>query len=151
MFELSDSDKGRDFTRNPSNKTRKKSLSFTKKKQQPNTITPEDQLDYLCRKGTLLEAEKALDSMFQQGTTKMKMKRSTYLNLLESCIDSGSVNLGRILHARFGLFLPQPDVFVETKLLSMYAKCGCLADARKVFDSMRERNLYTWSAMIGAY
>ncbi|XP_018491891.2 pentatricopeptide repeat-containing protein At1g19720 [Raphanus sativus] len=133
-------------------KSRKKSLSFTKKKQQPNTITPEDQLDYLCRNGTLLEAEKALDSMFQQGgTTKMKMKRSTYLNLLESCIDSGSVHLGRILHARFGLFLPQPDVFVETKLLSMYAKCGCLADARKVFDSMRERNLYTWSAMIGAY
>ncbi|KAF2546531.1 hypothetical protein F2Q70_00020192 [Brassica cretica] len=126
-------------------KSRKKNLSFVKKKQP--IITPDEQLDYLCRNGSLLEAEKALDSMFQQGT---KMKRSTYLNLLESCIDSGSVHLGRILHARFDQ-LPQPDVFVETKLLSMYAKCGCLVDARKVFDSMRERNLYTWSAMIGAY
>ncbi|CAH8252879.1 unnamed protein product [Arabidopsis lyrata] len=126
-------------------KSRKKNLSFTKKKE-PNII-PDEQLDYLCRNGSLLEAEKALDSLFQQGS---KVKRSTYLNLLESCIDSGSIHLGRILHARFGLF-PEPDVFVETKLLSMYAKCGCLVDARKVFDSMRERNLYTWSAMIGAY
>ncbi|KAE8659885.1 Beta-galactosidase 5 isoform 1 [Hibiscus syriacus] len=33
----------------------------------------------------------------------------------------------------------------------MYAKCGSFADARKVFDKMSEKNLYTWSAMIGAY
>lgn len=33
----------------------------------------------------------------------------------------------------------------------MYAKCGCLDEARKVFDEMSERNLFTWSAMIGAY
>lgn len=33
----------------------------------------------------------------------------------------------------------------------MYAKCGSLEDARKVFDEMPERNLITWSAMIGGY
>uniref|UniRef100_A0A1J3EET1 Pentatricopeptide repeat-containing protein n=1 Tax=Noccaea caerulescens TaxID=107243 RepID=A0A1J3EET1_NOCCA len=126
-------------------KSRKKNLSFVKKKEP--IIIPDEELYYLCRNGSLLEAEKAIDSIFQQGT---KVKRSTYLNLLESCIDSGSIHLGRILHARVGLF-PEPDVFLETKLLSMYAKCGGLVDARKVFDSMRERNLYTWSAMIGAY
>lgn len=31
----------------------------------------------------------------------------------------------------------------------MYSKCGSLVEARKVFDTMRERNLFTWSAMIG--
>lgn len=40
--------------------------------------------------------------------------------------------------------------FAETKLVSMYAKCGSLGEARKVFDGMQERNLFTWSAMIGA-
>lgn len=40
---------------------------------------------------------------------------------------------------------------METKLVSLYAKCGTLEDARKVFDGMSERNLYTWSAMIGGY
>lgn len=40
--------------------------------------------------------------------------------------------------------------FVETKLVSMYAKCGCFDDARRVFDEIRDRNLFTWSAIIGA-
>ncbi|CAN1194967.1 Pentatricopeptide repeat-containing protein At1g19720, partial [Linum perenne] len=42
------------------------------------------------------------------------------------------------------------SVFVWTKLVGMYAKCGSFVDARKVFDGMRERNLYTWSAIIAA-
>lgn len=56
--------------------------------------------------------------------------------------------MGREFHARIGL-VKEVNPFVETKLVSMYAKGGCLDDARKVFDAMRERNLYTWSAMIG--
>lgn len=42
------------------------------------------------------------------------------------------------------------DPFTEIKLIGMYAKCGSLEDAYKVFDEMPERNLYAWSAMIGA-
>lgn len=57
--------------------------------------------------------------------------------------------MGRELHARIGL-VKEVNSFVETKLVSMYAKCGYLDNARKVFDEMRERNLYAWSAMIGA-
>ncbi|KAJ0614119.1 putative tetratricopeptide-like helical domain superfamily [Helianthus annuus] len=33
----------------------------------------------------------------------------------------------------------------------MYAKCGELDRAKKVFDRMRKRNVITWSSMIGAY
>ncbi|XP_071924476.1 pentatricopeptide repeat-containing protein At1g19720 isoform X2 [Coffea arabica] len=35
-------------------------------------------------------------------------------------------------------------------IVGMYAKCGSLEDAYKMFDEMSERNLYAWSAMIGA-
>lgn len=71
------------------------------------------------------------------------------MNLLQSCIDKDCILVGRELHARIGL-VGKVDPFVETKLVSMYAKCGHLEEARKVFDEMRERNLFTWSAMIGA-
>ncbi|XP_010533552.1 PREDICTED: pentatricopeptide repeat-containing protein At1g19720 [Tarenaya hassleriana] len=125
--------------------TRKKTISFVKNKHQ--LVMSDEQLVYFCRNGRLLEAEGALESISRNGS---KVNRSTYIDLLELCIGSGSIDLGRILHARIDLVL-EPDVFVETKLVGMYAKCGCLADARKVFDSMRERNLYAWSAMIGAY
>ncbi|MCD7473577.1 Pentatricopeptide repeat-containing protein, partial [Datura stramonium] len=40
--------------------------------------------------------------------------------------------------------------FIETKLLGMYSKCGSLQEAYEMFDQMRRRDLFAWSAMIGA-
>ncbi|KAG6469213.1 pentatricopeptide repeat-containing protein At1g19720-like [Zingiber officinale] len=74
----------------------------------------------------------------------------TYISLLQSCIDSDSIGLGCRLHASIASVRDR-DVFVDTKLVSMYAKCGSLDDARRVFDGMGQRNLFAWSAMIGAY
>lgn len=88
-----------------------------------------------------------LDSIAQNGC---KLGTHTFNRLLECCIRVNSVRFGRELHARLHL-VDEVNPFVETKLVSMYAKCGCLDDARKVFDEMSERNLFTWSAMIGAY
>ncbi|KAF7037040.1 hypothetical protein CFC21_047517 [Triticum aestivum] len=57
-------------------------------------------------------------------------------------------------HALHGLASKTPfagDVFVWSAVLDMYAKCGNLADARRVFDEMPERNVVSWSALIGGY
>ncbi|KAK7300936.1 hypothetical protein RJT34_11789 [Clitoria ternatea] len=104
------------------------------------------QLNQLCVNGPLSEAVTILDTMAQQGS---KVRPITYMKLLQCCIDSECIWVGRELHARIGL-VGKLNPFVETKLVSMYAKCGHLEEARKVFDEMRERNLFTWSAMIGA-
>ncbi|CAN1127090.1 Pentatricopeptide repeat-containing protein At1g19720 [Linum perenne] len=101
-------------------------------------------LTYLCRNERLSDAVNALDSLAQA-----KLKTATLIELLQSCIDSKSLDLGRKIHARIDLAEDQ-SVFVWTKLVGMYAKCGSFVDARKVFDGMRERNLYTWSAIIAA-
>ncbi|GMH23399.1 hypothetical protein Nepgr_025242 [Nepenthes gracilis] len=125
----------------------KATFSLTKTQQ---TMTPkitDAHLHYLCRTGRFNEVITALDAISQDGR---KVKSSTFTQLLDCCIEHNSIQLGRELHARVCLvdeILP----FVETKLVSMYAKCGSLVDARKVFDEMSERNLYSWSAMIGAY
>ena len=33
----------------------------------------------------------------------------------------------------------------------MYSKCGCLEDARKVFDQVLERNTVSWNARLLGY
>ena len=38
---------------------------------------------------------------------------------------------------------------VGTALVNMYAKGGCIDDARLVFDRMEDRNVITWNVMIG--
>lgn len=110
-----------------------------------NSRITDTQLNYLCYKHRLNEAIDVLDSIAQYG---FKVKPNTFARLLQTCIDMKSINLGREFHKRIDLVNVEP--FIETKLVSMYAKCGSLEDARKVFDEMRERNLFTWSAMVGA-
>ncbi|OWM80880.1 pentatricopeptide repeat-containing protein At1g19720 [Punica granatum] len=101
----------------------------------------------LSHKGRLVEAVEALDFLARTG---LKINPDTYTDLLDRCIDENSLHLGRRLHSLIHL-VEVPAPFVETKLVSMYAKCGSLEEARKVFNGMRERNLFTWSAMIGAF
>ncbi|KAJ8426955.1 hypothetical protein Cgig2_033236 [Carnegiea gigantea] len=43
------------------------------------------------------------------------------------------------------------DPFVSSALMDTYAKCSETHDARKLFDRMPERDLVTWTAMIGAH
>ncbi|KAM7263269.1 hypothetical protein ACFE04_000952 [Oxalis oulophora] len=43
------------------------------------------------------------------------------------------------------------DVFVMTALVDMYAKCGAINTARKLFDMMENRHVITWNAMIDGY
>ncbi|KAK1439810.1 hypothetical protein QVD17_05631 [Tagetes erecta] len=43
------------------------------------------------------------------------------------------------------------DVFVGSSVVDMYAKCGKIEDARKVFDEMPMRNVVSWSGMIYGY
>lgn len=43
------------------------------------------------------------------------------------------------------------NVFVVNALIGMFGKWGVVEDARKVFDSAVDRDLYSWNSMIGAY
>lgn len=127
-----------------SSKSNKSNLLF---KRKPDYRYPDSRLNYLCKNGRVNEAVQVLDSIVKQGSKVIRP--NTFIDLLDTCIDTNSIDLGRKLHACIDL-VTETSVFVETKLVSMYAKCGYFSDARDVFDKMRVRNLYTWSAMIGA-
>lgn len=43
------------------------------------------------------------------------------------------------------------DLFVSSALIDMYSKCGHLNDARKLFDEIPNRNVVSWTSMIGGY
>lgn len=40
---------------------------------------------------------------------------------------------------------------MQTKLLQMYARCGCLGNAVQMFEDMPGRNLYSWIAILNLY
>ncbi|RCV28404.1 hypothetical protein SETIT_5G402800v2 [Setaria italica] len=59
--------------------------------------------------------------------------------------------LGRSLHAEALKSAFARDLLVGTTLVSMYCKCGALADARRAFDEVPDRNVVTCNALLAGY
>ncbi|KAL5744033.1 hypothetical protein ACOSQ2_027149 [Xanthoceras sorbifolium] len=69
----------------------------------------------------------------------------------KSCAILGRIDVGGSIHCLAVKTGYEGDVFVGSSLIDMYAKCGDLKIARKVFDEMPERNVVSWSGMIYGY
>lgn len=77
-----------------------------------------------------------------------ELDETTMVVLLSSCVEMGSLSLGRWAHFQVigkGMVL---NCQLGTALVDMYAKCGDLHSAGLVFDRMEVRNVWSWSAMI---
>ena len=62
------------------------------------------------------------------------------------CLFVGQQVHGSIVKTGYG-----GSVYSGSALLDMYAKCGTMVDARKVFDGLGERNTVSWNALISGY
>ncbi|KAK1388795.1 Vegetative storage protein [Heracleum sosnowskyi] len=78
----------------------------------------------------------------------VRPSKYTYPFVLKACAGLEAVGDGRLVHDHAERNGFDKDVFVSTALVDFYVKCGCLGDARKVFDGMCERDVVAWNAMI---
>ena len=67
------------------------------------------------------------------------------------CIERRALRVGRPVHARMVAAGYRPALYLATRLVIMYARCGALGDARNVLDGMPKRNVVSWTAMISGY
>ncbi|WOK95275.1 hypothetical protein Cni_G03982 [Canna indica] len=74
-----------------------------------------------------------------------------YDALLSACIDRRALRAGQRVHAHMIKSRFLPAVYLATRLLIMYVKCGALDDARHMLEAMPERNIVSWTAMISGY
>ncbi|KAL6962292.1 hypothetical protein U1Q18_037249 [Sarracenia purpurea var. burkii] len=72
--------------------------------------------------------------------------------LLQSFSTHHWIRQGRQLHL---VFLKRgvlgSVVTIGNRLLQMYARCGYLSDAQRLFDEMSQRNCFTWNTLIEGY
>eukprot|EP01018_Ginkgo_biloba_P032088 Gb_22772 [translate_table: standard] len=100
----------------------------------------------LCSQGQLKEALHILHVIDQC------VNPSVYASLLQGCVNKRALQEGKLIHAHIiQTGFECEDIYLGTILLTLYAKCGRLVDARRVLDQMPRRNAVSWTVMITAY
>lgn len=75
----------------------------------------------------------------------------TFPFVLKACSALSAIEEGRNIHEHAIRTGWETDVFVGAALIDMYAKCGCVGNAREVFDKIEERDAVLWNSMLAAY
>ncbi|KAJ0054225.1 hypothetical protein Pint_00747 [Pistacia integerrima] len=76
----------------------------------------------------------------------------TYPLVLKACSGLNDLEQGRSIQGHILLDDANGDmkrnIYVDCAMIDMFAKCGSLNEAKKVFEEMPKRDLVSWSAMI---
>ncbi|KAM0983721.1 hypothetical protein ACFX2C_011229 [Malus domestica] len=96
--------------------------------------------------GFVAEGVKVYSLMLRDGPDNLN--RITFSTMLVLSSTQGCVNLGRQLHGQIVKFGFESYVFVGSPLVDMYSKAGLILDAKRVFDSISERNVVMYNTLI---
>lgn len=107
-------------------------------------------IDAYARIRRPMEALSLFTQMMAEG---IKPTEITILSILPAISNMGNLDTGKSIHthiekSHFSTF----DIRVGNSLIDMYAKCGCIENALRVFEDMADRrNLVSWTSMISAF
>jgi pentatricopeptide repeat protein len=72
----------------------------------------------------------------------------TVVGALNACVSLVALEEGRSIYQQIIQSGCESVTFVGNSLVDMYAKCGSMEDACKVFNKMSSHNVVSWNAMI---
>ncbi|CAN6457706.1 unnamed protein product [Victoria cruziana] len=94
------------------------------------------------------EVQEAFRILHQVLEQRIKPNQFIYSTLFSGSSKISSLEIGKQIHShgiRSGLFHDGP---VNNSLITMYASCGCITEARKIFESVSKPTVASYNAMI---
>lgn len=98
-----------------------------------------------------MQSEMALGLFNGMLVEGIRPNQVTFLGVVDACSNFAALSEGQQVHQMICKTSFQFDTFVNSSLMNLYAKCGEIRLARKVFDLSREKDLISWNGMIAAY
>jgi pentatricopeptide repeat protein len=112
---------------------------------QLNIFSWNKKLERYIKAGKPEKTMELFQKMQQEGVTP---DRFTFVPVLNACANLQALEEGRHVHKQVLQAGFEHDVFVGNSLIDMYAKCGSMDDAWRVFKKMPSLTVVSWSAMI---
>ena len=103
--------------------------------------------DGYAQNGLSDEAMLLFNAMKVEGVNPDKI---TLIGMLSAAASIGALDFGKSIEAYALERSLQHDIYVGTALIDLYAKCGSMDNALRVFERMSQKNEVSWNAMISA-
>ncbi|XP_030523686.1 putative pentatricopeptide repeat-containing protein At3g47840 [Rhodamnia argentea] len=72
-------------------------------------------------------------------------------SILSVCGNMAILDSGKQLHAHVLLIGLEHTPMIQSALINMYGKCGCVKEASQIFDVATSTDIISWTAMINEY
>ncbi|CAK9139411.1 unnamed protein product [Ilex paraguariensis] len=95
--------------------------------------------------------EEALAVFFQMREEGCIPNQFTFASVLDACASLCFLEYGYQIHGLLYKVGLNTDRCIESALIDMYAKCGSIALAAKVFESISKPDVVSWTAIISSY
>lgn len=73
---------------------------------------------------------------------------TTFSSLISACVRVKAIYAAKQVHVHVRINGLEKNEFLQTKLVNMYAACGAIEDAKKVFDEIGVTSVYPWNALL---
>ncbi len=97
------------------------------------------------------QGHKALELFQQMQQESVEPDKVTFMGVVNACASVAALEEGRHVEQQIIQCGCDSDDFVGSSLIDMYAKCGSIEDACRVFNKMPTCDIVSWNAMLQGY
>ncbi|KAL6884511.1 hypothetical protein ACP4OV_010447 [Aristida adscensionis] len=98
------------------------------------------------------EADTAARMFLQMHAAGFLPTEFTFVGVLNACSDMGALEVAKQAHGLMVKLGFEMQVYVKSALVDMYAKCGCIGDAKYGFQQLYDvDDVVLWTAMIAGH
>uniref|UniRef100_A0A1J3DBY2 Pentatricopeptide repeat-containing protein, chloroplastic n=1 Tax=Noccaea caerulescens TaxID=107243 RepID=A0A1J3DBY2_NOCCA len=95
--------------------------------------------------------EEAIHTCQLMRLEKLKFDCVTLSTLMSAAARTQNLKLGREVQCYCIRHSFESDIVLASTVVDMYAKCGSIVEAKKVFDSTVQKDLILWNTLLAAY
>ncbi|GAA0141806.1 hypothetical protein LIER_02862 [Lithospermum erythrorhizon] len=96
-------------------------------------------------------SKKAIDIYIEMQRLDFKPTISTFSSVIGACSVLSAFEVGQQIQGQLAKIESFTNIKMGSALVDMYCKCGKTEDARRVFDHMSLRNVFTWTSILDGY